>query len=58
MAGNRLEGCFMVKKERGERNNREAAGGRRKLAGGEGNHGCIPEPGGDVWEGAGFDTEV
>lgn len=58
MAGNRLEGCFMVKKERGERNNREAAGGRRKLAGGEGKHGYIPEPGGDVWEGAGVDTEV
>lgn len=50
---NRLNGhkCSMVKRDKGERKKREVAGG-------EGNHEYIPEPGGDVGEGSGFDTEI
>ncbi len=43
--------CFMVNQDKGERNKREVAGGEK-------NYGYIPEPGGDVGEGSGFDTEV
>lgn len=44
---NRLNGhkCSMVKRDKGERKKREVAGG-------EGNHEYIPEPGGDVGEGS------
>ena len=57
---NRLNGnkCSMENQYKGERNKREETGVKRKVAGGEGNHGYIPEPGGDVGEGPGFDTEV
>ncbi len=41
-----------------ENGTKEKSGVKRKVAGGEGNHGYIPEPGGDVGEGPGFDTEV
>lgn len=57
---NRLNGhkCSMENQDKGERNKREETGVKRKVAGGEGNHGYIPEPGGDVGEGPRFDTEV
>ncbi len=50
--------CSMVKRDKGDRNKREETGVKRKVAGGEGNHGYISEPGGDIGEGSGFDTEV
>ena len=57
---NRLNGhkCSMENQDKGERNKREETGVKRKVAGGEGNHGYISESGGDVGEGSGFDTEV
>ena len=57
---NRLNGhkCSMENQDKGERNKREETGVKRTVAGGEANHGYIPEPGGDVGEGPGFDTEV
>ena len=57
---NRLNGhkCSMENQDKGERNKREETGVKRKVAGGEKNYGYIPEPGGDVGEGPGFDTEV
>ena len=57
---NRLNGhkCSMENQDKGERNKREETGVKRKVAGGEGNHGYISEPGGDIGEGPGFDTEV
>ena len=50
--------CSRVKRDKGDRNKGEETGVKRKVAGGEGNHGYISESGGDVGEGSGFDTEV
>ena len=50
--------CSMENQDKGERNKREETGVKRKVAGGEGKHEYIPEPGGDVGEGSGFDTEI